>query len=107
VVAPAAIEETAASETGGITVATQTQRSLQTWIDQREGLLTKSLTEAQKAVRHKCFVSFHHADQDEVKTFIETFEDAFIPRVLGVSDEDDFINSTDTDYIMERFGRST
>jgi hypothetical protein len=59
-------------------------------------------TEAQKRVRHKCFVTFHHADEDEVKKFIEDFEDAFIPRVLGVSDEDDFIDSTDTGYVMDQ-----
>jgi hypothetical protein len=90
------------SKKGGLAVATLTQRSLQTWVDQREGLLLKSLTEAQKAVRHKCFVSYHHADDEEVKTFIETFENAFIPRVLGVSDEDDFIKSDDTGYIMDQ-----
>jgi len=83
-------------------VANLAQRSLQTWIEQREGLLLKSLTEAQQAVRHKCFVSFHHEDEDEVKSFIESFEECFIPRVLGVSDEDDFIDSDDTDYVMDQ-----
>jgi hypothetical protein len=83
-------------------MATLTQRNLQAQIDLREAFLTKSLTEAQKAVRHKCFVSFHHADEEEVKAFIEAFEDAFIPRVLGVSDEDEFINNTDTDDIMDQ-----
>lgn len=80
----------------------QTQRNLQFLIGRREALLQKSLTEAQKAARHRCFISFHHADEVEVKTFIETFEDAFIPQVLGVSDEDDFIDSDDTDYVMDQ-----
>lgn len=54
-------------------------------------------------VRHKCFVSYHHEnDQVEASKFIEDFGDVFIPKVLGVSDEDDFINSTDTDYVMRR-----
>jgi hypothetical protein len=83
-------------------MATYTQRSLQARIDQREVVLAKSLSEAQKAARHKCFISFHHADEDEVSDFIEAFEDAFIPRVLGVSDEDDFIDSDDTDYVMDQ-----
>lgn len=83
-------------------MANLAQRSLQAWIEQREGLLLKSLTEAQQAVRHKCFVSFHHEDEDEVKYFIESFEECFIPRVLGVSDEDDFIDSDDTDYVMDQ-----
>ena len=83
-------------------MANQVQRSLQNKIDLREAFLTKQLTEAQKAIRHKCFVSFHQADEAEVDTFIEDFEDIFIPRVLGVSDEDDFIDSDDTDYVMDQ-----
>ncbi len=83
-------------------MATQAQRKLLQTIVLRETFLAKSLTEAQKAVRHKCFVSFHHADEDEVAKFIEDFEDAFIPKVLGVSDEDDFIDSDDTDYVMDQ-----
>jgi len=83
-------------------MATQLQRSLQQKIELREAFLAKRLTEAQKAVRHKCFVSYHHTDQDEADKFIDEFEDAFIPRVLGVSDEDDFIDSADTDYVMDQ-----
>ena len=80
----------------------QIQRNLQQKIATREALLAKSLTEAQKAARHKCFISFHQADAAEVEKFIDEFENAFIPRVLGVSDEDEFINSSDTDYVMEQ-----
>jgi hypothetical protein len=65
-------------------------------------ILEKSLTASQKAVRHKCFVSFHQPDVDEVGKFIDDFEDVFIPKVLGVSDEDDFIDSDDTDYVMDQ-----
>ncbi len=53
-------------------------------------------------VRRKCFVTFHHADQSYADTFISKFGDVFIARALGVSDDDDFINSTDTDYVMRR-----
>ena len=52
--------------------------------------------------RHKCFVSYHAADSDEVTDFVEDFGDVFIPRVIGVSEEDDFIDSDDTDYVMDR-----
>jgi hypothetical protein len=52
--------------------------------------------------RRKCFVSYHHDDQDEVEQFIEDFGHNFIPRILGVSDEDDFIDSEDTEYIMDQ-----
>ncbi len=83
-------------------MATLTQRNFQARIERREALLAKSLTEAQKVARHKCFVCYHHDDQTEVETFLDSYEAAFIPRVLGVSDEDDFIKSTDTDYIMDQ-----
>ena len=39
------------------------------------------------AIRHKCFISYHQDDEDEVADFIEEFEDVFIPKELGVSDE--------------------
>lgn len=54
-------------------------------------------------VRHKVFISYHHADQTEVNEFIEKYDhahDIFIFRALGLSD--DLINSNDTDYIMGR-----
>lgn len=50
--------------------------------------------------RRKSFISFHQADEAEVRSFIEAFDDVFIPRVLGASDDDDFIDSDDTDYVM-------
>ena len=52
--------------------------------------------------RHKCFISYHQKDEDEVRAFIEKFGDVFIAKVLGVSDEDDFIDSTDTAYVLRR-----
>jgi len=56
-------------------------------------------------VRHKVFISYHHADQDEVNDFIKTFSDernVFIARALGVDMEKSIIDSTDTDYVMRR-----
>lgn len=52
--------------------------------------------------KRKVFVSYHHDDQDEVEDFLSEFEDSFTAKVLGVSDEDDFIESDDSDYIMRR-----
>ena len=57
-------------------------------------------------VRHKTFISYHHADQEEVDDFIKTFDherDAFIARAVG-SDEtmETLINSDDDDYVMRR-----
>lgn len=56
-------------------------------------------------VRHKVFISYHHDDQDEVEDFIETFADernVFITRVLGAGMSQDIIDSTNTDYVMQR-----
>lgn len=53
-------------------------------------------------VRHKCFISYQQMDEDEVAKFIDDFSDVFIPKIIGVSDTDDFIDSTDTDYVMRR-----
>jgi hypothetical protein len=79
-----------------------TQRHIQAWINQRQAQLDLRLSEVQKAARHKCFISFHQPDEDEVKQFIADFDSVFIPKVLGVSDEDDFIDSDDTDYVIDQ-----
>ncbi len=53
---------------------------------------------------HKCFISYHHDDQQYVNQFVRTFDilnNCFIHRAVGVMD-DNIINSTDTDYIMRR-----
>lgn len=53
-------------------------------------------------IRRKVFISHHKCDRDEVDDFISDFSSIFIPKVLGANDNDDFINSTDTDYVMRR-----
>lgn len=57
-------------------------------------------------VRHKTFITYHHADQEEVDEFIKTFDherDVFIARAVG-SDEtmETLIDSDDDDYVMRR-----
>lgn len=52
--------------------------------------------------RHKCFISYHAADSEEVADFLDEFGTEFIGKTIGVTDEDDFIDSDNTDYIMER-----
>ncbi len=54
------------------------------------------------STRHKCFVSYHVADVDEVTTFLDDFGAEFIPRSVGVTEEDDFVDSLDQDYIKRR-----
>jgi hypothetical protein len=83
-------------------VANRQQVELQRWIDNREARFFEAVRKAAAPARHKCFISFHHADNDEAVQFITAFEEVFIPRVLGVSDEDEFIDSFDTDYVMRR-----
>jgi hypothetical protein len=56
-------------------------------------------------VRHKCFISYHHDDQDEVDEFVRTFDqerNVFISRGLGIEMADDIINSNNPDYVMSR-----
>ena len=67
---------------------------------QRAALLAEMRSTDQ--TRHKCFVSYHQDDEDEVIQFIDDYSSVFIPKVLGVSDDDDFIDSSDTDYVMRR-----
>ena len=64
---------------------------------------TAEVRKADGTVRHKCFFSHHSIDAEEVLAFVTGFEDVFIPRSVGVSDEDgDIIDSDDTDYVMDR-----
>ncbi|WP_333758639.1 TIR domain-containing protein [Streptomyces sp. ISBFB 2968] len=53
-------------------------------------------------VRHKCFLSYHAVDAEEVLAFVEKFGNYFIPRAIGVSEDDPVIESEDSDYIMDR-----
>ncbi len=54
--------------------------------------------------RHKCFISYHKADQDEVIKFIKDFgKDGQVFNYRAISEMDDnIVNSTDNDYIMRR-----
>ena len=54
------------------------------------------------AVKHRCFVSYHKANSIAVKNFIEEFSDIFTAKTVGVTDEDDFINSESPEYVMRR-----
>jgi hypothetical protein len=80
-------------------MAFQSKHELQRRI---EGIAFRAALRSDDTTRHKCFVSYHHEDQAEVETFIQSYGEVFIAKALGVSDEDDFINSDDTDYVMRR-----
>lgn len=53
-------------------------------------------------VRRKVFISHNKGDRVEVDNFINRFSHLFVPKVLGANDNDDFIDSNDTDYVMRR-----
>lgn len=64
-----------------------------------------SFTTLASQTRRKCFISYHHDDEDEVQQFIETFDhyrDVLIARGIGASMAGGIINSTDDDYIKAR-----
>lgn len=52
--------------------------------------------------KRKCFVSYYAGDRNSVEQFLTDFGDVFIPKVIGVSDGDDFIDSNDSDYVMSQ-----
>lgn len=53
-------------------------------------------------VKRKVFISHYKGDRDEVDDFVKAYSNIFIPRILGANDNDDFINSDNTDYVMQR-----
>ena len=54
-------------------------------------------------VKRNVFVTYHHADQDEVDDFVARYGGWFNSiRVLGVSDSDDYVDSDNTDYVLRR-----
>ena len=55
--------------------------------------------------KRKVFISFHQKDRREVDDFIDRWavrEGLFIPKALGVSDNDDLIDSGNPDYVMSQ-----
>lgn len=55
--------------------------------------------------RHKCFISYHHEDEDEVKDFVNEFDhsgDILISRGIGAGMAGDIIDSSNDDYIKSR-----
>ena len=52
--------------------------------------------------RHTCFVSYHDADFSEVESFIRQFGGEFIPRCVGITAQDRFVNSIGYEYIKSQ-----
>lgn len=55
--------------------------------------------------RHKCFISYHTEDEEEVTDFINTFDhdkDVFLSRGIGAGMAGDIIESANDEYIKRR-----
>lgn len=58
---------------------------------------------AYTGIKRRVFISHYRGDRGEVDAFINYFgnqQAVFTPYVLGASDNDDFINSTNPEYVM-------
>jgi len=53
-------------------------------------------------IKRKVFISRYHGDEYEVQEFVEKWKNVFTPRMIGVNDEDDFIDSDDPVYVMSQ-----
>jgi len=56
-----------------------------------------------KGIKRKVFISHYKGDNKAVEEFIDKFcdnEGVFIPKVLGANENYDYIDSTNTDYVM-------
>jgi hypothetical protein len=53
-------------------------------------------------VRRKVFVSYHVADDEQVRSFVSTFKDYFHFRCVGVTDAHDFVDSDSDEWIKRR-----
>ena len=65
-------------------------------------LAERASQKSSDATRHKCFISYHVDDLADVQKFVTDFGSEFIPRSVGVTEDDDFVNSTDPEYIKRR-----
>jgi hypothetical protein len=60
---------------------------------------------AWSGIKRRVFISHYRGDRTEVDAFIYHFATElgiFTPYVLGANDNDDYINSTNTDYVMSQ-----
>lgn len=58
-----------------------------------------------QGTKRRVFISHFSGDKSEVDNFIDYFanqQKVFTPYVLGANDNDDFINSTNPDYVMSQ-----
>jgi hypothetical protein len=59
--------------------------------------------------KRKVFISYYDADKTEAYEFVArwaTREDVFIPKTIGLSGRENFIDSTDNEYVMGEIRRT-
>ncbi len=69
---------------------------------QLQEVALRAAARSKDPTRHKVFFSYHVDDADEVEELIDDYGHVCIPTVVGVTSDDDFVDSDDTDYIMDR-----
>jgi len=53
-------------------------------------------------IKRKVFLSYYHGDQEEVDKFVTDFSNVFIPKTVGVKEDDFEFVSNNPQYIMRR-----
>lgn len=53
-------------------------------------------------IKRRVFISHYKGDRNEVDAFIQQYQHVFTPYVLGANDNDEFIDSSNTDYVMSQ-----
>lgn len=69
---------------------------------QLQAVATRAAQKSTDPTRHKVFFSYHVDDADEIEQLLDDYGHVCIPTVVGVTSDDDFVVSDDTDYIMDR-----
>src|SRR5262249_29159417 len=62
-------------------------------------------TDQSRIPKRNVFISFHQGDRAAVDEFVDRWayrEGVFTPKALGVSTNDDFINSGNPEYVMSK-----
>ena len=57
---------------------------------------------AARPIRRKVFISHFHAHQSETDQFLRDYGDVFIRKTVGALGDENYINSNDTEYVMQR-----
>ena len=71
-----------------------TQKSIQSLANQGRGKAGHA--------RRKVFISYHRSDEEQVRKFVESFRDYYQFKCVGISDDHQFVDSNNDEYIKRR-----